>query len=126
MDRLATLLARWLDFAAAACPEQVAELEVNPLVIAERGPVALDALLRLGGPGEASTAPSPRLPEKIDRLLVPRSIAVVGVSRRMNPGRILLRNVLAAGFPAERVRVVKTGVEELDGCRTGEWSVVCR
>ena len=116
MRVLTDLLARWLDFAAVACPAQVAELEVNPLVITDRGPVALDAVLRVGT-GEAPDVPAPRPLATIDRLLVPRSIAVVGVSRRMNPGRVLLRNVLAQGFPAERVRVVKTGVDEIDGCR---------
>lgn len=132
LEDLTALLARWLDFARAACPKQVAELEVNPVAVTPRGPVALDAVLRLG-PGEeagedpALTAPPALRPlettqrEKIDRLLRPESLAVVGVSLRMNPGRILLRNVLAEGFPPERVRVVKPGAEEdldeIDGCR---------
>ena len=35
----------------------------------------------------------------------------------MNPGRIILRNTLAAGFPPEAITVVKAGRTRIDGCR---------
>jgi acyl-CoA synthetase (NDP forming) len=35
----------------------------------------------------------------------------------MNPGRIILQNLLREGFDAARITVVKPGLEELDGCR---------
>ena len=35
----------------------------------------------------------------------------------MNPGRIILRNVLASGFDPACVTVVKPGLESLDGVR---------
>ncbi len=54
---------------------------------------------------------------QIDRLLHPRSMAIVGVSERMNPGRVILENALAAGFPAGSVTVVKPGADEIAGCR---------
>ena len=100
--------------AAPGLPAGVAEFEANPVVFTERGPVALDALVRLG----KLPAPAPDRPARqIDRLLHPRSLAVVGVSDRANPGRVILENVLAAGFPPAAVTVVKPGVEEIAGCR---------
>ncbi len=59
--------------AAPGLPVEVAEFEANPVVFTEKGPVALDALVRLG------TVPSPAPPRPegpIDRLLHPRSLAV--------------------------------------------------
>lgn len=95
-------------------PPEIVEFEANPVVFTGRGPLALDALARLGAvPGSAP----PRPPEQIDRLLHPRSLAIVGVSERRNPGRVILENVLAAGFPADRVTVVRPGMEEIAGCR---------
>lgn len=95
-------------------PSEVVEFEANPVVFTRAGPVALDALARLGGvPEEAPARPV----GQIDRLLHPRSMAIVGVSDRMNPGRVILENVLAAGFPADSVTVVKPGATEIAGCR---------
>ncbi|MBP1632454.1 MAG: CoA-binding domain protein, partial [Acidobacteria bacterium] len=100
--------------AAPGLPAEVVEFEANPVVFAERRPVALDALVRLG----TVPPPAPDRPvRQIDRLLHPRSLAVIGVSDRGNPGRVILENVLAAGFPAEAVTVVKPGVDEILGCR---------
>ncbi|MFH1329147.1 MAG: acetate--CoA ligase family protein [Actinomycetota bacterium] len=95
-------------------PPDVIDVEVNPMVFTARGPVALDALARRGALPEAA---SPRPPAQLDRLLHPRSIAVAGVSERMNPGRIILHNILSEGFPAAAVTVVKPGVAEVEGCR---------
>ncbi len=122
LARLAAVVRRFAALAATFCPDPLAEFEVNPLVASGGRLVALDALATLGarhaagGPEEARPAPRPL--EKIRRLLEPRSIAVVGVSESsMNPGRIILRNVLRAGFDPARVLVVKPGVEAIDGCR---------
>ena len=95
-------------------PPEVLEFEANPVVFTGRGPVALDALARLGSLPGASPA---RPPDQIDRLLHPRSMAIVGVSERMNPGRLILENALAAGFPAGALTVVKPGASEIAGCR---------
>ncbi|HSQ38014.1 MAG TPA: acetate--CoA ligase family protein [Acidimicrobiia bacterium] len=95
-------------------PPEVVEFEANPVVFTAGGPVALDALARLGSvPAAAPERPA----GQIDRLLHPRSMAIVGVSERMNPGRVILENALAAGFPADSVTVVKPGVQEIAGCR---------
>lgn len=116
-ERLVTLAERLLAVAPGVCPEPLAEIELNPVVIDRSGRlVALDALARLGSPAGATPPPRPR--DRIARMLRPASAAVVGVSRRLNPGRIILRNMLEAGFDRERLVVVKPGGGTLDGCTT--------
>jgi len=55
---------------------------------------------------------------RLDRLLYPRSIAVVGASpRERSVGRAVLRNLRSAGF-AGAVNVVNSRYDEIDGVRT--------
>ena len=102
---------------AAFTPEPLAELEVNPLVVSGGRLVALDALATFSRPDAAAGAAAPRPIDKIRALLEPRTIAIAGVSDRMNPGRIILQNVLAAGFDRACVTVIKQGRDTIDGCR---------
>lgn len=97
-------------------PDLVAECEVNPLVAADRKLVALDVLVTLGSGGRRIERPARPL-DKMDRLLRPESAAVVGVSEQLNPGRVILRNMLREGFDRDRLYVVKPGVVAVDGCR---------
>jgi acyl-CoA synthetase (NDP forming) len=116
LARLADVVERFLELAAAFVPDPIAEFEVNPLVLAGDRFVALDALLKLGAPPAARPAPRPIA--KIVRLLQPRTAAVMGVSEKgMNPGRMILRNLLADGFPADDITVVKPGSERIDGVK---------
>jgi acyl-CoA synthetase (NDP forming) len=115
-DDLADLVARFLDLAEHAMPQELAEFEINPLVVGASGPIALDAVARLG-PLAAANTRSPIAASAVHKMLRPNSIGIIGVSAGMNLGRIILRNVLAAGFPAEAVTVVKEGTEEIDGVR---------
>ncbi len=110
---LVELVARFLRLGAQGCPEPIAELELNPVACTSEGLIALDAVALLGQAGAVYPA---RPLAKIDRLLAPRSVAVVGVSERMNPGRRVLQNLLEAGFDSEVLWVVKPGLERLDGC----------
>ncbi len=87
------------------------------MVVAEDGRVvALDGLARLH-------RPKPLLPSRpvaeLRRLLVPQSAVVVGASAEgMNPGRIILRNLVeAAASPRERIWAVHPKAGEIDGCR---------
>jgi len=114
-EALADAVAAFLDLAAVACPAPLAEFEVNPLVVSGGRLVALDALGRLAGPRPAADPPRPVA--KIARLLEPRSLAIAGVSEKMNPGRIILQNVLREGFDPAAITVVKPGSEAIDGCR---------
>ena len=114
---LAEVVHRFLALAAGFSPDPIAEFEVNPLVVSDGRLVALDALLKFGAPAASLAVAAPRPIDKIERLLRPRSIAVVGVSDKLNPGRIILQNILHAGYPRERVVVVKQGRDSIDGCR---------
>jgi acyl-CoA synthetase (NDP forming) len=116
LEALAEAVRRFLTLAAGFCPDPLAEFEVNPLVASGGRLVALDALAVLGRAMEPQGPARPL--EKIGRLLLPRSIAVVGVSETScNPGRIILQNILKAGFDPARVAVVKPGSESIEGCR---------
>ena len=54
---------------------------------------------------------------KLRHLLEPRSAAIVGVSEKLNPGRIILNNLVREGFDRERIYVVKPGSDQIGGCR---------
>lgn len=111
---LREVLARCLALAEARFPHDLVELEVNPLVPGARGLVALDALAKLGT-GPRPVAPARPL-ARLGELLAPRTIAVAGVSERMNPGHIILNNVLREGFDPKRVWVVKPKAAAIEGC----------
>ncbi|MGB2906023.1 MAG: acetate--CoA ligase family protein [Candidatus Aminicenantaceae bacterium] len=92
----------------------IEEAEINPFVISRGRLLPLDGLCRI-------SRSKLRVPERpyadIGFLLMPRSIGIIGVSEKMNIGRIILNNILKQGFPREKVYVVKPGVQEIEGCR---------
>ena len=92
----------------------IEEVEVNPLVVRAGTLIPLDGVCRFS---RAKVKPAGRPADGIGRLLRPASIAIIGVSEKMNIGRIILQNVLKNGFPRERTYVVKPGCDEIDGCR---------
>jgi acyl-CoA synthetase (NDP forming) len=113
---LARLAGRWAGFDPPG-GLGLAELEVNPLVAAEDGRlVALDGLARLHRPEPLLP---PRPVAELARLLTPRSAVVVGASAEgMNPGRVILRNlVLGGGVPRERIWAIHPKAAEIEGCR---------
>jgi indolepyruvate ferredoxin oxidoreductase beta subunit len=93
----------------------LAELEINPFAFRGQRLVPLD--------GRARTAPAAKaLPSRplahIAALLEPQSIAVLGASATsMNFGRIILNNVIQAGYNTQNLFVIKDGVPMLDGAR---------
>ena len=101
--------------AALALPaDLLSEIEINPLVWASGEPVALDVLVDL--PPTSPSIAAPRPVAKIRHLLEPRSIGIVGISRRRNPGRVILDNLLTDGFDPARLHVVKAGLDAIAGC----------
>jgi acyl-CoA synthetase (NDP forming) len=118
LDAMTALAVSLLAFVETEEAREIEELEFNPIVGRPAGPVALDALVRLTSP-DAHTVPiAPQRPvHKIDRLLRPQSVAVIGVSRTSNPGRVIVENMLRSGFPATRMAIVKPGEQEIAGVR---------
>ncbi len=96
-------------------PFHIHELEVNPFSISGTRIAPLDGVCSFG---PAVLAPPPRPAAKIANLLKPSTVAVIGVSESsMNMGRIILGNILAAGFPADHATIVRPGAETIDGVR---------
>jgi acyl-CoA synthetase (NDP forming) len=106
---------RFMALASEFAPHDIAECEINPIVIAGGRLVALDILVKLGD-GRPPRVPG-RPVAKLKHLLEPRSAAIIGVSEKLNPGRIILNNLIREGFARDRIYVVKPGSEELAGCR---------
>jgi len=123
LDELTRAVVRVLDGARRLFASGLEELELNPVALTPNGLVALDAAGRFAPSTTAvevaaESGRSTLRHEKITRLLAPRTVAVMGVSERtLNPGRIILRNMLRLGFPPERLSVVKEGDGPIDGCR---------
>lgn len=68
--------------------------------------------------GTPAARPLPRPVHKIDKLLHPASLGIVGVSATgMNFGRIILRNLVGSGYPKERITVIRPDAPEIDGVR---------
>jgi len=109
--RLARLAAHYSPFGRS--PYVIEELEVNPFVVRSGSLVPLDGLCRFS---RERVHIGDRPVSNISFLLHPASIAIIGVSERMNMGHIILNNILNRGFPRERVFVVKPGMERMAGC----------
>lgn len=90
------------------------ELEVNPLVIKKGKVLPLDGLCRFS---RQKLEPADRPVEQIEKLLIPETIGIIGVSEKMNVGHIILNNLIQNGFPREKIFVIKPGLESIEGCR---------
>ena len=98
--------------AKASCVLQ--NLELNPVHCAEQ-------LLVRAARCEIGVRPAGRLDRpihKIDKLLHPASIGIIGVSGSgMNFGRIILRNLMGSGYPKEQMTIIRPGETEIDGVK---------
>ena len=92
----------------------ISEFEINPLVIANGELVALDVLVKVERETKCQNGVRPV--EKLKHLLEPRSIAVIGVSEKLNPGHVIVNNLLREGFDRSRLYVIKQGTKSLEGC----------
>ncbi len=116
-DELERVFGFFLDLAGAVGSGQnrrwIKEFEVNPFYISHGRAVAVDALCTL-----QEIPASRHLPvdwSKMERLLQPETIAIVGVSARgLNVGRTILRNLLRDGFGPSKMRVVRPAAETID------------
>jgi acyl-CoA synthetase (NDP forming) len=114
-QRLMECVDRVRQLAASFMPHDIREFEINPLVAHDGDWYAVDVLVKLGD-GKVAEAPARPL-HKMKQLLQPQSIAIIGVSKRMNPGHVILNNLVNDGFDRDNIFVVKPGLESIEGCR---------
>jgi acyl-CoA synthetase (NDP forming) len=92
-------------------------LELNPVSAGPR--LAVHAAHCEFGAPPASRLPRPI--HKIDKLIHPASIGIIGVSSsNMNFGRIILRNLMGSGYSKERLCIIRPGETEIDGVKCVE------
>ncbi|MFW6123774.1 MAG: acetate--CoA ligase family protein [Acidobacteriota bacterium] len=92
----------------------IEEAEVNPFVIQKGELIPLDGLCRIS---KAAKPQQSRPYQNIKHLLEPKKLAVLGVSKKMNIGHIILNNTLNRGFPKENITVIKPNTQEIEGCQ---------
>jgi acyl-CoA synthetase (NDP forming) len=115
LKQISEVVGRFIELSNVFMPEDIFECEINPLVIADGSLVALDILVKLGKDEKRRKAERPI--RKLRNLLQPRSAAIIGVSEKLNPGHIILNNLIREGFERERIFVIKPGIESIEGCR---------
>ncbi|MBU2646461.1 acetate--CoA ligase family protein [bacterium] len=92
-------------------PFYIDELEINPFAFSNYLMLPLDGLCRFS-PSRRQIEPRPI--DKIDKLLHPESIGIVGVSGKgANIGRIILDNILANGFDPASLTVVHPEIKQI-------------
>ena len=96
-------------------PFVIQELEINPYAFTDFLMVPLDGMCRFSLPeGRKSRRPT----AKVENLLHPRTMALIGVStQRRNFGRIILDNVISQGFSPQDLFVIREGISEIDGVK---------
>ncbi len=93
-------------------PFVIDELEINPFAFSSYLMMPLDGLCCFSKPQRKILS---RPIEKIDRLLHPQSIGIVGVSSKVkNIGRIIMENILNMGFPASSLFLIHPTAAEID------------
>jgi acyl-CoA synthetase (NDP forming) len=82
---------------------EVAEVDINPLIVASSGEVrAADALVVLGPPAQGRPVPPPINPLDIRNLFYPRSIAFIGASGTLSKwGHMLVVHTINGGYSGE-------------------------
>ncbi|MBU2690916.1 MAG: acetate--CoA ligase family protein [Candidatus Eisenbacteria bacterium] len=93
----------------------LAELEINPLVVTACGRILpLDGVARID---QQKPLPPARPLSKVKNLLYPKSAVVLGVSSKgLNPGRFILRNLIAGeGIENSKLYTLHPSEQEIDG-----------
>lgn len=97
-------------------PFIINELEINPFAFSNYLMMPLDGLCSFSMPQRAV---GNRPVDRIDSLLHPRSIGIVGVSSKViNIGRIIMENILNQGFPPHRLTLIHSTAKEIDTITT--------
>ncbi len=113
----------------------IASIDVNPLIVVDGKPVAVDALVELAASGTTTARPARTRPtdEQFRALFEPRGVIVAGAST--HPGKfgfVALHNILASGYAG---RIAATNLEgtpvlgvdtvrSIDDVADGPWDLV--
>ncbi|WP_260295989.1 CoA-binding protein [Sedimenticola hydrogenitrophicus] len=96
-------------------PFVIERLELNPFSFSDNRIAFSEGTCTFTRP---APIPAPRPVAKIGRMLHPKSIGIIGVSgSKMNFGRIILKNILASGYPAAQITIIRPNEEEIDGVK---------
>jgi acyl-CoA synthetase (NDP forming) len=96
---------------------RIRKLVLNPVMVGEQ----LSVQTAHCEFDHSSAAPLPRPIHKIDKLIHPTTIGIIGVSSTsMNFGRIILKNLMGSGFSKERMTIIRPGETEIDGVKCVE------
>ncbi len=96
-------------------PFYIEELEINPFAFTDYLMVPLDGMCRFSLP---YAKPPSRPIHKINNLLHPELIGIIGVSAtRKNFGRVILDNILKSGYSPNQLVIIKEDAKEIDGVR---------
>lgn len=106
-------LANYYSPTNSAAPCVIESLEIGSLRLNGGHLVALQLSCHLA---ETSPIANPRPKHKIDKLLHPQSIGIIGVSAtKMNFGRIILKNLISSGYPQSQMTIIRPEETEIDG-----------
>ena len=104
--------------AAAEADPSIQAIDLNPLIVVDGTPIAVDALVEVAEPadGEPPSAPAAArpTPEQFRALFEPRGIVVAGAST--HPGKfgfVTLHNILACGYAGTVFATNRDGAEVL-------------
>ena len=91
----------------------VTDFEINPFFATGDRLVAVDAFLKFR-PGCVQFRTT--FLDQVSTLLKPKTVAILGVSAKdVNPGRVILRNLLRDQFPLDGIRVIRSDCAQVDG-----------
>jgi len=106
-------VARYFSPSNNLSPFTLEELEVNPFAFSNYLMMPLDGLCRFS---TCKQIVPTRPIDKIDKLLHPASIGIVGVStKKLNIGRIILNNILANGFAKNNLILIHPDAANMEG-----------
>uniref|UniRef100_UPI003D0BA331 CoA-binding protein n=2 Tax=Sedimenticola sp. TaxID=1940285 RepID=UPI003D0BA331 len=101
-----------------ATPFVLDRLELNPFSFSDERIAFNSGSCTFSRP---APVPAPRPAGKIHKMLHPKSIGIIGVSgSKMNFGRIILKNILASGYPASQITIIRPNETEIDGVKCAE------
>ena len=93
----------------------IEEMEINPYAFTDFLMVPLDGMCRFSLPG---TRNNKRPVSKIQNMLHPKKISIIGVSAtRQNFARNILNNLIESGIAKDDISILRDGTEEIDGVK---------